>query len=639
MHSIAVGQSLPTVSVLMPTFKHGAFIRRALESLRAQTFEAWELIIVDDGSPDDTAQIVAPYLSDPRVHYTRLARNGGLGAALNLATSQARGRYLAYLPSDDVYYPDHLAHLVAALDSQPEVYLAYGGVRWQYQKYGPTLQGEAAVGREGEALNNGNILALVQVMHRRDLEGQVRWPTRREIVSDLLEDGFWRGLLAQGVRFAYSGDITCEWVDHPNQRHKIIALPGGVSRYRSYYDVPTGEFLNYQPSRGPAVDERARYGRFAEVRSLPRPGGLKILVVGELGFNPERLLALEEQGHKLYGLWISTPESWDAIGPFAWGNIETIPNDEHWRERVLAVRPDVIYALLNWQALHLIDDVLDAKLGIPLVFHFKEGPFVCLERGLWPQLMRALLESDGRVLISAENQAWYEMALDRKFDPATTMILDGDLPKRDYFTDDWSPKLSARDGEVHTVCTGRPLGLDPFEDIARARIHVHFYGKHFHQQFPNWTRNGLASGYMHIHDTVEPADWVRELSQYDAAWFHVFGGQNRGDLRRSNWDDLNLPARIGTYAAAGLPWILKDARPSKTAIQNLAMRHDVGVFFRDFADLGKQLRDRRRMAKLTQNMRAARHQFAFDTHVDELVTFLRRVTDRRFDRVGAAPVA
>ena len=129
MHSIIAGQPLPKVSVLMPTFKHAAFIRRALESLRAQTFEDWELVIVDDGSPDDTQRIVAPYLDDSRIQYTRLARNGGLGAALNLATSQARGRYLAYLPSDDVYYPEHLDQLVAVLDSQPEVHLAYGGVR------------------------------------------------------------------------------------------------------------------------------------------------------------------------------------------------------------------------------------------------------------------------------------------------------------------------------------------------------------------------------------------------------------------------------------------------------------------------------------------------------------------------------
>ena len=116
--------SVPRVSVLMPTFKHAAFIRRALESLRAQTLTDWELIIVDDGSPDATREVVAPYLTDTRIHYHRLSHNQGLGAALNVGTSLACGRYLSYLPSDDIYYPDHLARLASVLDQHPDIYLA-----------------------------------------------------------------------------------------------------------------------------------------------------------------------------------------------------------------------------------------------------------------------------------------------------------------------------------------------------------------------------------------------------------------------------------------------------------------------------------------------------------------------------------
>ena len=172
----------PRVSVLMPTYRQAAFIRRAIESLLAQALTDWELLVVDDGSPDETGAIVAAYLADPRIRYWRIERNGGLGAALNQATTLARGRYIAYLPSDDVYDLDRLAALLALLDRDPGVYLAYGGLRWAYRRYEPTLQGEAAVGREADALANpppvtresllasGNLLALVQVMHRRDHE-------------------------------------------------------------------------------------------------------------------------------------------------------------------------------------------------------------------------------------------------------------------------------------------------------------------------------------------------------------------------------------------------------------------------------------------------------------------------------------
>ncbi len=97
----------PRVSVLMPTFDHELFIRPAISSLLSQSWTDWELIIVEDGSPDNTAAVVAPFLTDSRIRYQRLARDRGLGAASNVALEQARADLIAYLPSDDVYHADH----------------------------------------------------------------------------------------------------------------------------------------------------------------------------------------------------------------------------------------------------------------------------------------------------------------------------------------------------------------------------------------------------------------------------------------------------------------------------------------------------------------------------------------------------
>jgi hypothetical protein len=276
-----------------------------------------------------------------------------------------------------------------------------------------------------------------------------------------------------------------------------------------------------------------------------------------------------------------------------------------------------------------VSELLDARLGIPIVFHFKEGPFICLEHGTWPQLVRALRESDGRIFINQEMHDWFQLATDGAFDPETTFVLDGDLPKADWMTDEWAPKLSEADGEVHTVCPGRPLGLDPFEGLAAAGIHVHFYGRHFQQLFPNWTTSGLATGHMHLHDTVEPHEWTRELSQYDAAWLHVFESRNRGDLRQALWDDLNLPARLGTYAAAGLPWIMRDNSGARVAAQRIAEEGGFALTFRDFEHLGARLRERAELRRMTEAARAARRSFAFDTHVDALVAFFGRVAAAR----------
>ncbi|HEX2323879.1 MAG TPA: glycosyltransferase family 2 protein, partial [Chloroflexota bacterium] len=322
------------VSVLMPTFRQSPFLPRALRSLLDQSFSDWELILIDDASPDDTAAALAPFLHDPRIRPLRLERNVGTGAALNLATSLSRGRYIAYLPSDDFYFPDHLQRLVDHLEGHLDVYLAYGGLRWGWNSSAPTLHGEGAVGQELAALSHpyaraeeeglpgGNLLALVQVAHRRDWEAEVRWTTREEAVTDQLEADFWRALLTRGARFAYNGAVTCHWVDHPDQQHKIIGwgridnAPGAVlgvagrgrAAYRAYYGVGRGEYLNWRPSAGGPFDEAYAYAGLAAPRDLPAPGGLRILLAGELGFNPERVLAFEERGHKLFGLWVRHPQ-------------------------------------------------------------------------------------------------------------------------------------------------------------------------------------------------------------------------------------------------------------------------------------------------------------------------------------------
>jgi hypothetical protein len=619
------GAGGPIVSVLMPTFKHGAFIRRALESLFAQTFSQWELVVVDDGSPDDTAALLAPYLDDPRVRYTRLERNTGLGAALNTATALARGRYLAYLPSDDLYYPDHLATLVNLLDTRPDVSLAHADLRYGYHHFGPAPTPPIP---HSPSTPLPHSLRMVQVLHRRGHEAELRWPTRAEHESDALEGDHWAALAERGG-VAGSGAVTCEWVDHAGQRTKLIAPPaGGLSRYRAHYELGRGQWVNFQPERGWRIDERRRFGRFAADRELPAPGGLRILLVGELGFNPERILAFEEQGHKLHALWVPAPEGWDTAGPLPYGNVDVIPYGPGWRERVRAARPDVIYALLNWQAVSLIDEVLSAGLGVPLVFHFKEGPFICYEKGLWPVLVRILRGSAGVVWLNEETRAWFRLALGDEVAEKPGMLLDGDLPKADWFAGAWAPRLSGQDGQIHTVCPGRPLGLEPFEEIAAAGIHVHLYGEQFHQVAPNLVRAGLATGHMHLHPSVGPEQWVSELSRYDAAWLHLFDSRNQGDLRRALWDDLNLPARLGTYAAAGLPWIMRDNAGHAVAPQRLAADLGVGLPFRSYDELAGRLRDRRLMERLTANMRNARHGFAFDSHVEALVGLFRAVTRR-----------
>jgi hypothetical protein len=265
------------------------------------------------------------------------------------------------------------------------------------------------------------------------------------------------------------------------------------------------------------------------------------------------------------------------------------------------------------------------------VWHFKEGPFICLEKGTWAELVELHELSDGQVYSSPEMRDWFATVVPALAEGSSTLVLDGDLPKQDWFTSDRSPRLSDSDGELHTVVPGRPIGLHPPEVAALAAegVHLHFYGDFTQGQWREWTAKtlDLAPRHLHLHAQVDQEQWVRELSQYDAGWLHYFESQNRGELRRANWDDLNYPARLATLAAAGLPVLQRDNRGSVVATQSLVRDRGIGLFFTEMGELAEQLADRPRMDELRDHVWRQRSEFTFDSHADRLVGFFRRVID------------
>jgi hypothetical protein len=367
------------VSVLTPAYGQAAFLGRAVASLLAQTLTNWELVVVDDGSPDATAAAVAPFQADPRVRLLRLPANRGLGAALNAGLEASGAPLVAYLPADDRWDPWHLEALCSL--AAAGTVLAWSGCRHHGDlvSLGPP---------------EGFGLQLVQVLHRRTGD---RWVERAELESDDLDRLFWAALRWRGPA-AGTGVVSCEWVDHPGQRHKAIreSLDGGLNVFRRRYRVP--DPLRFHSSDSGTVDEVALYRRFRERPGTPpADDGLKILLVGELAYNPERVLALEERGHRLFGLW--TPDGLGAstVGPLPFGHVTDLP-DGDWAGAVRRLRPDVIYALLNWRAVPFAHAVLSARLGVPFVWHFKESPFRCIARGTWPQLVDLVSGADAAVL-------------------------------------------------------------------------------------------------------------------------------------------------------------------------------------------------------------------------------------------------
>ena len=514
----------------MPVFGTDG-MERALASLRAQTVTDWELVVVDDGSPD------AVEVADALV--LRHAENRGLGAALNTGLDHAAGDVVAYLPVDDVWPPDHLA----------------------------TLLGDPPPAGPGDR--------LAAVAHPRT---QARWPERDEIETDDMV-GAW----CEDGDSPLSLNPACR--SEPGARTAALrpSRDGGPATFRRRYRVRGP--LRIHADGHELVDERRRYAPFADAPP-PAPGGLRVLLAGELAYNPERILALEARGVTMSGLWIDDPLGFMTVGPLPFGHVRDVELDT-WRD----ARPDVVYALLNWRAVPLAHRLLGQ--GVPLVFHFKEAPQRSIERGEWPLLAEVVERADAVVLSSPEERDWFVAALPGRLDPERLHVMDGDLPKREWL--DAQP--AAEHDPLRTVLLGRPYGFSA-------------------ELLDGLAARGIA---VEPRTDVEPADWVSELSRYGAGWLHP------GEP--SEWDVLNLPARIPTLVAAGLPLIVPKPPPGAIhAAARLASELGCGVLYSDLDDLAAQLED---LTTKRAAAWAAREQLTFDHHADRLLAILEAAASTR----------
>ena len=581
----------------MPAYAQASLLPRAVRSLLGQDLAAWELIVVDHGSPDDTAAAVAPFLPEARVQCVRRDRNDGLGCALNAGLDAARAPVVAYLPCDDALHPAHLRTLVAALDGEADAVAAVAD-----------LDGDA-----------DSIVQLVQVAHRLTAD---RWAERAELESDDLNLLMWGRLRARG-QFVSTGVATCRWIAHAGQRHRAFreSCDGGLNTFRRRYRVR--EPLRFHSTETGLVDEVARYRADRErPPTPPATDGLRILLVGELAYNPDRVLALEERGHRLLGLWIDDPLGFNTVGPLPFGHVEEVDVADPC-EAVPRARPDVVYALLNWRAVPLAHALLET--GVPVVWHYKEAPQRSQLRGEWPLLADLHERSAGVIYCTPLEREWFEVALPGRRSADATIVLDGDLPRARWTAGERAARLSGFDGAPHVVLLGRPVGVEPrhVHALTSAGVHVHVHGLAATPANHAWLA-AAAGERLHVHGAVGPADWTRVLSRYDGGLLHRVRSHNGGDLRRAAWDDLNQPARVPTLLAAGVP-LLQIASPGSTVhMQELIAELGLGTTYQDEEDLAAWLRDEPAVRAACERALAVRGRFTFEHHVDRLVGFLRR---------------
>jgi len=178
----------PQISVVIPTYNHGRFLRQCVQSVLDQGIDDIEVLVLDNASTDETPQVMAAFAHEPRVRYMRNRYNYGPGYNWENGLWIALGRYFTFLSADDYFNPGHLARLLPVLQAHPEVAVGYTSIRWvneegaalaqpRHPGYRPTNY----VGGRNEVadlLIHDNYMAPSAVIYRREAFCQTWRPVK-----------------------------------------------------------------------------------------------------------------------------------------------------------------------------------------------------------------------------------------------------------------------------------------------------------------------------------------------------------------------------------------------------------------------------------------------------------------------------
>lgn len=168
------GQPAPLVTVIVPTKDRARSVVETVRSVLGQTYQHWQLVVVDDGSTDGTADALAPFLADERVEYVRRDVAGGVARARNDGLRLARGDYVAYLDSDNTWVPDFLEVMVAfVVPRRIRFAYAVSELREQPGGQGRLAYRGAVAPFDAAALRERNYIDCIVVLHERSLAEEV----------------------------------------------------------------------------------------------------------------------------------------------------------------------------------------------------------------------------------------------------------------------------------------------------------------------------------------------------------------------------------------------------------------------------------------------------------------------------------
>ena len=211
------------VSVIMPAYNAAKTIRASVESIHAQTVSDWELIVVDDGSIDETAAILTKLAEgDSRIRFLKNAKNSGASYTRNRAVTLAQGEWIAFLDSDDLWKPDKLEKQLALADKHPDMVICYTAsafINDDGEPYGYVLEAVERV--TYEMLLRKNLLSCSSVMIRTSVMKEVKMP------GDRMHEDYYVWLkVVHSCGVAYG-------INEPLLVYRLCANSKSSSRFRS----------------------------------------------------------------------------------------------------------------------------------------------------------------------------------------------------------------------------------------------------------------------------------------------------------------------------------------------------------------------------------------------------------------------
>jgi glycosyltransferase involved in cell wall biosynthesis len=215
----------PFISIVIPTYNHAKFLTQALSSVRNQTYHNWEIILIDNHSKDDTDKIVKNF-NDKRIRFFKIHNHGIIAKSRNKGIKEARGDWIAFLDSDDIWYPNKLMAFVQALKNENsftvfctnEIIIDIKSGSRKLLKFGPYCDNFYQ-----KLLTKGNCLSPSASVVKRSfmIKNKVFFRENKKFIT--AEDyDFWMNLARFEAKFKFLNSVQGEYIIHSKNKSSQI---------------------------------------------------------------------------------------------------------------------------------------------------------------------------------------------------------------------------------------------------------------------------------------------------------------------------------------------------------------------------------------------------------------------------------